>query len=158
VKVSTINASNSNMQQSILICLGHLGWHYINRNDPICVASPKVARQVKPLVVVAGIIVNKCHQCKWSSSLAQCLFKITNQLTSSQPRSKLTSYFKTIIRWTNASGSVFKGTSALGSPWTDWWANVSCSILLFVRSSSPTLTLLLSWWGNVLKLFLASAL
>ncbi len=38
---------NSDTQQSLLTCLGHLGWHDINRNDPICVALPKVAKASK---------------------------------------------------------------------------------------------------------------
>ncbi len=28
-------------------CLGHLGQHNINRNDPICITSPKVAKASK---------------------------------------------------------------------------------------------------------------
>ncbi len=51
---------NSDTQQSLLTCLGHLGWHDINRNDPIRVALPKVAKASKavaqncPLVLLTN--------------------------------------------------------------------------------------------------------
>jgi len=35
-----------------------------NRNDPVCVVSPKVAKATKTLVAVAGVIAKKCRQCK----------------------------------------------------------------------------------------------
>jgi hypothetical protein len=42
------------------ICLGHLGHSDINRNNPICVASPKVAKartiSVAVACVIAGVI------------------------------------------------------------------------------------------------------
>ncbi len=47
-KVSAITPKtvtrDSDTRQSLLTCLGHLGQHDINRNDPICVVPPKVAK------------------------------------------------------------------------------------------------------------------
>jgi len=41
------NAGNNDTRQSLLTCLGHLERHDINRNDPISVVLPKVARGSK---------------------------------------------------------------------------------------------------------------
>jgi hypothetical protein len=47
-KFAIKTVSDSDTQQSrdsgLCTCLGHLGWHNININDPICVAPPKVAK------------------------------------------------------------------------------------------------------------------
>ncbi len=44
----SITVSDSDMQQSHdCTCLGHLRWRNIIRNDPISVASPKVAKASK---------------------------------------------------------------------------------------------------------------
>jgi hypothetical protein len=49
------NASDSDMYCT---CLGHLGHSDINRNNPICVASPKVAMaSTMVTVAVAGVIM-----------------------------------------------------------------------------------------------------
>jgi hypothetical protein len=40
-----------------LTCLGYLGRSNINRNNPICVASPKVTKASTICVAVTGIIV-----------------------------------------------------------------------------------------------------
>jgi len=58
----SVTVSNSDMQQSSdWTCLGHLGQHDINRNDPISVASPKVAKASTSVslsrAIVASIIV-----------------------------------------------------------------------------------------------------
>ncbi len=42
-KVSAIMLATRD-RQSLLTCLGHLGQHNINRNDPISVKPPKVAK------------------------------------------------------------------------------------------------------------------
>jgi hypothetical protein len=47
-------------------CLGHLGPCETNRNDPICVATPKVAKASTMIYIV-------CH-CRWHF----CLINIAN--------------------------------------------------------------------------------
>ncbi len=51
-------------------CLGPLGWPDPNRNDPICVALPKVAKATTvtwlSCVAVTDGFDNKHRQCKWS--------------------------------------------------------------------------------------------
>ncbi len=42
---------------TFLTCLGYLGRSNINRNDPICVASPKVAKASTIRAAVTSIIV-----------------------------------------------------------------------------------------------------
>jgi hypothetical protein len=51
------NAGDSDTQQS-LTCLDHLGRRDIDRNNPICVASPKVAKASRIVTVAC-----RCHQC-----------------------------------------------------------------------------------------------
>ncbi len=45
------NASDSN---SDLACLGYLGWCDTNRTNPICVASPMVAKESKAAIAAAA--------------------------------------------------------------------------------------------------------
>jgi hypothetical protein len=41
---------------TFLTCLGHLGWHDMNMNDPICVVLPKVAKASTVVTVEC-----RCH-------------------------------------------------------------------------------------------------
>jgi hypothetical protein len=68
-KVSTITPAtvtcDSDTRQSLLTCLGHLGWRDINIKNPICVVPPKVA---KASTVMCHCFANKCRHCKRSMS------------------------------------------------------------------------------------------
>ena len=63
-------ARDSNTRQSLLTCLGHLGRRDINRNDPICVVSTKVAK-ASTMVTVMCHCNRNYHRC-YRSNLRQC--------------------------------------------------------------------------------------
>jgi len=61
------NASNSDTQQSLqnLTCPLKVMWHE-KKWSYLCCIMPKVAKGSTVCVPVAGVITNKCHQCKWA--------------------------------------------------------------------------------------------
>jgi hypothetical protein len=69
-KLSMIMPATATRNSHYCTCIDHLGRCNINRNDPICVMLPLVAKVSTVTwlwrVAVTNSFANKCCQCKWS--------------------------------------------------------------------------------------------
>ncbi len=69
-KLSVTATHDSHLGQCDSTCLGHLGWRTRNRNNPICVASPKVAKASTMMTVICCCCWH--YRRRYRSKLRQC--------------------------------------------------------------------------------------